>query len=107
MNVEEITEFVRNWQYDIEMLYQRAAFLIGYYRNDAHFEGCGTRAVCEALYEPNQKSGPDSVEVEPDELLPIVKRIAASLGLEIIGWVFTHLPRKQLISSADFVRMAK
>lgn len=48
-----MNQFVRYWQEDLEMQQQRAAWLIGYFKEDSHYE-LGIRAVVEGLYEPPQ-----------------------------------------------------
>eukprot|EP01053_Blabericola_migrator_P005928 Blabericola_migrator_1__5927@NODE_299_length_10197_cov_100_341955_g246_i0_p2_GENE_NODE_299_length_10197_cov_100_341955_g246_i0NODE_299_length_10197_cov_100_341955_g246_i0_p2_ORF_typecomplete_len489_score96_78NPL4/PF05021_15/6_4e51zfNPL4/PF05020_15/1_8e14UN_NPL4/PF11543_8/5_7e07ubiquitin/PF00240_23/0_00065Ubiquitin_2/PF14560_6/0_0023_NODE_299_length_10197_cov_100_341955_g246_i015633029 len=106
MNIKEMSQFVAYWRRD--MAFQRAAFLIGYYKEDPHYNECGVRAVVEAVYEPPQMSHTDCVEIQSENpFLPVVERIAAALGLEIIGWVFTHLPRKKLITASEILQMGR
>eukprot|EP01054_Gregarina_sp_Poly1_P009880 Gregarina_sp_Poly_1__9879@NODE_641_length_6995_cov_166_214059_g490_i0_p2_GENE_NODE_641_length_6995_cov_166_214059_g490_i0NODE_641_length_6995_cov_166_214059_g490_i0_p2_ORF_typecomplete_len481_score65_36NPL4/PF05021_15/4e54zfNPL4/PF05020_15/6_3e13UN_NPL4/PF11543_8/9_8e07ubiquitin/PF00240_23/0_0073Ubiquitin_2/PF14560_6/0_024EFhand_like/PF09279_11/1_7e03EFhand_like/PF09279_11/3_9e02EFhand_like/PF09279_11/2_3_NODE_641_length_6995_cov_166_214059_g490_i0281470 len=107
MNVAELSGFVTHWRNDLDMLQQRAAYLIGYYREDRHYENMGMRAVVEAIYEPPQVSGGDAVRVLDDPFLPTVEAVARALGLEIIGWTFTHLPRSRLVTASEVVTMGK
>eukprot|EP01056_Protomagalhaensia_sp_Gyna25_P005603 Protomagalhaensia_sp_Gyna_25__5602@NODE_774_length_2646_cov_310_594553_g607_i0_p1_GENE_NODE_774_length_2646_cov_310_594553_g607_i0NODE_774_length_2646_cov_310_594553_g607_i0_p1_ORF_typecomplete_len519_score72_13NPL4/PF05021_15/2_5e51zfNPL4/PF05020_15/3_5e14UN_NPL4/PF11543_8/1_1e05ubiquitin/PF00240_23/0_024_NODE_774_length_2646_cov_310_594553_g607_i010882425 len=107
MNVAELSGFVAHWRNTLYMLQQRAAFLIGYYREDLHYDDRGTRAVVEAVYEPPQNSRADGVDLNDDPFLPTVERVAAALGLEVIGWCFTHLPRKKLITASEVMSMGR
>lgn len=54
-----------------------------------------------------QIPGPDNVILTFDPQLELVEKIAASLGLEIVGWLFTHLPREKLITSSEAIVMAR
>eukprot|EP01055_Gregarina_sp_Pseudo9_P000816 Gregarina_sp_Pseudo_9__815@NODE_1521_length_1527_cov_4_719086_g1409_i0_p1_GENE_NODE_1521_length_1527_cov_4_719086_g1409_i0NODE_1521_length_1527_cov_4_719086_g1409_i0_p1_ORF_typecomplete_len500_score122_26NPL4/PF05021_15/6_2e51zfNPL4/PF05020_15/4_1e14UN_NPL4/PF11543_8/1_7e07ubiquitin/PF00240_23/0_035Ubiquitin_2/PF14560_6/0_042_NODE_1521_length_1527_cov_4_719086_g1409_i0151514 len=108
MNLSEISGFVSHWRSDLDMLEQRAAYLIGYYRVDPHYEKNGIRAVVEAIYEPPQLSQSDCVRLlEDDPFLPTVEALAAALGLEIVGWTWTHLPRNKLITGTEVLEMGK
>ncbi|CRG97853.1 nuclear protein localization protein 4, putative [Plasmodium gallinaceum] len=106
MNVEEIKDFVHYWCYNNNMIEQRAGWMYGYYKEDSHYN-LGIRAVCECIYEPPQINENNQVKFLPDEFLESVDLIAERLGLERIGWIFTHLPRKEYLTSDEVVHIAK
>lgn len=109
MNVNAFQSFTKNWFQDLEMLKQRCAWLIGYYIDDPHYGAGGTRAVVEAIYEPtDQVSTPDLARfADTDTNLPAVETIAARLGMEIVGWMFTHLPRERLITAQEALYISR
>ncbi|CAE7458632.1 NPLOC4, partial [Symbiodinium sp. KB8] len=72
---------------------QRAAFLYGRYESDPHKEGA-VRAIVEAVFEPAQAGDANSVRILPDDKVKIANEIAGVFGLQMIGWMFTHPPRK-------------
>lgn len=100
MNTEEIRNFVNFWMHDCEMLTQRCGWMYGYYIEDVHYP-MGIRAVCEAIYEPIQTGDIESVRIEPDNFLSVVDTIAERLGLERIGFIFSHLPRDNFFLTAQ------
>jgi len=51
----------------------------------------GIQATVAAIYEPPQVSTRGSVELLEDERESIVKEVAAGLGLQCVGWIFTDL----------------
>ncbi|KMZ80011.1 hypothetical protein PVIIG_04808 [Plasmodium vivax India VII] len=105
MNVEEVKNFVQYWYTNGSMCEQRVGWMYGYYREDPHYT-LGIRAVCECIYEPPQINEVDKVKLLPDDFLPSVDVIANRLGLERIGWIFTHLPRKEHLTSEEVVQIA-
>ena len=111
MNIAELSSFVMHWRTDLDMLSQRAGYLFGYYVEDLHYGLGGTRAVVEAVYEPPQQSTCDSVSIltgeELDPNLKVAEKVARRLGLEIVGWVFTHLPREKLITASEVMEMGR
>lgn len=102
---DELKQFVGYWQKH-EMLTQRVGFMYGYYIKDATYDD-GIRAVLEAIYEPPQRSEGARPLLLEDPLLETVDGVAAALGLERIGWIFTSLPRDQLLTSYDLMQAAK
>jgi nuclear protein localization family protein 4 len=109
MNVPEIQDFVRNWQVNLHMVNQRSGIMYGYYIEDPNYEG-GYRAVVEGIYEPPQECIDDSPVMDTnDSFQPVVDKIAESLGLERIGFIFTSLGRdsEHLMTSKEVVRAAK
>ncbi|EUD68201.1 hypothetical protein C922_01219 [Plasmodium inui San Antonio 1] len=106
MNVEEVKNFVQYWYTNGSMTEQRVGWMYGYYREDPHYT-LGIRAVCECIYEPPQINEVDKVKLLPDDFLDSVDVIANRLGLERIGWIFTHLPRKEHLTSEEVVQIAK
>ncbi|KFG51958.1 NPL4 family protein, partial [Toxoplasma gondii VAND] len=107
MNVEDVKNFVRFWQEDLQMLQQRFGYMFGYYVEDPHYPD-GIRAVCEAIYEPPQENTLTSLNVKKDdEEVKVAEKIADRLGLELIGCIFTHAPREELLTSHEVVDLAK
>lgn len=125
MNVKEMDQFVRYWRQTLDMQQERAGWLFGYFREDSHYPS-GIRAVVEAIYEPPQardftffiflyslvfnnyqvwESG--NIVFLDDPFLVTAKTVAASLGLEVVGWIFTHLPRVELLTSDEVQRIAQ
>ncbi|KAF8820252.1 NPL4 family protein [Cardiosporidium cionae] len=105
MNVEEIKNFVNYWRYSLDMVTQRAGWMFGYYKEDEHYP-LGIRAVCEAIYEPPQYSVNDSICLLDDPDNKKVEAIAAHLGLEKIGMIFTHLPRDEFLTAKEVISIA-
>lgn len=109
MNVPEIQDFVRNWQINLHMVTQRCGWMYGYYIEDPNYEG-GFRAVVEGIYEPPQSCVDDMAQMtERDEFLATADKVAASLGLERLGSIFTSLGRDEdhLMTSLEVLRAAK
>ncbi len=105
MNQEEISLFVNTWMQSFCMK-QRMGFLFGYYASDPNYIG-GVRAVVEAIYEPPQLG--DTVSVEPlqDSDRNTVDRIANSLSLECIGWIYTTIStEKEVCMTSSDIRKA-
>ncbi|SOV11596.1 nuclear protein localization protein 4, putative [Plasmodium sp. gorilla clade G2] len=106
MNVEEVRNFVNYWYTYNNMLEQRMGWMYGYYKEDNHYN-LGIRAVCECIYEPPQYCEDNKIHLLQDDFLPTVDVIAERLGLERIGWIFTHLPRQEYLTSDEVVNIAK
>lgn len=106
MNVKEVSNFVEHWCEVNNMLIQRGGWMYGYYKEDYHYD-LGIRAVCECIYEPPQYDKEGEVIFKEDPFLKTVDDIADSLGLERIGLIYTHLPRKENITSSEIVSIAK
>lgn len=106
MAVEEVKRFVNYWRYDMGLCEQRGGWMYGYYREDSHYL-LGIRAVCEAIYEPPQACISDVVSFLHDPQLVTADRLAAGLGLERIGWIFTHLPRDELLTAQELTQAAR
>eukprot|EP00730_Choanoeca_flexa_P005117 TRINITY_DN11879_c0_g2_i5.p1 TRINITY_DN11879_c0_g2~~TRINITY_DN11879_c0_g2_i5.p1 ORF type:complete len:565 (+),score=106.59 TRINITY_DN11879_c0_g2_i5:117-1811(+) len=51
----------------------------------------GIKAVVAAIYEPPQTGTPDGLELEEDSYDELVEQMAAMLGLQQVGWIFTDL----------------
>eukprot|EP00914_Ancora_sagittata_P002977 GHVO01006194.1.p1 GENE.GHVO01006194.1~~GHVO01006194.1.p1 ORF type:complete len:502 (-),score=88.70 GHVO01006194.1:58-1563(-) len=100
MAIDSIHNFVQYWKGPLNMDTQRAGLMYGYFRNDEHYVK-GVRAVVEAIYEPMQHSDGVSVRLLPDPNQPSVDAIASFMGLEPIGWIFTHLARDELLTSEE------
>eukprot|EP00922_Rhytidocystis_sp_ex-Travisia-forbesii_P072191 GHVS01107663.1.p1 GENE.GHVS01107663.1~~GHVS01107663.1.p1 ORF type:complete len:524 (-),score=85.76 GHVS01107663.1:236-1753(-) len=106
MNVDEVKGFVNYWRYELDMCQQRGGWMYGYYKEDHHYP-LGIRAVCETIYEPPQISSGGGVQFLADADLERADRIAAKLGIERIGWMFTHLPRDELLTADEVVQAAR
>ncbi|CAD7975139.1 unnamed protein product [Amoebophrya sp. A25] len=106
MNEAEIQNFVGHWR-SKDMMEQRGGYMYGYYRPDKHVE-LGVRAVMEAIYEPPQ-SEQDHVTFSnlPDDGTKIADQVAERLGLEKIGWIYTALPKDELLNSQEVLEIAK
>jgi nuclear protein localization protein 4 homolog len=105
MNQEEINLFVNEWLKHFCMK-QRMGFLFGYYASDPNYPD-GVRAVVEAIYEPPQIGDTHSVEPLQDPDRTIVDRVAASLSLECVGWIFTTInTEKEVCLTSNDVRKA-
>ena len=105
MNQEEINIFVNEWLKHFCMK-QRMGFLFGYYASDPNYPN-GVRAVVEAIYEPPQLGDAHSVEPIQDKDRFMVDRIAASLSLGCIGWIFTSInTEKEVCLTSHDVRKA-
>lgn len=48
-----------------------------------------------------------SVELLPDPRRPTVNALAAALGLQCVGFLFTHLPREELLTAEEILRSAR
>jgi len=88
------------------MTVQRAAFLIGHFEDDPNYPS-GKKAVVEAVYEPPQVTDGSVVSLLEDPQEATVDRLLKAMGLERVGWCFTHLPRDFLVSSGDIRKMAR
>lgn len=106
MNRPEVDNFVKYWQSSLDMVTQRCGLMYGYYREDKNYED-GCRAVLEGIYEPPQMPINDSVQMLDDPKKPLVDMITARLGLEPIGWIFTALPREEMLTSAEVGTIAR
>lgn len=70
--------------------HQRIGYLYGKY--EVHKDvPLGIKATVAAIYEPPQDGSQNTIKLLPDEKELLVNKIAASLGLKKIGWIFTDL----------------
>lgn len=99
MNVREITEFVKHWQ-QTHSLEQRGGFMYGYYAQDPNYPD-GIRAVLECIYEPMQHGDMNGFQFLSDPFAINADIIAAELGLEKIGWIFTSISHDAFLSSHE------
>ncbi len=100
MNQEEMNIFVSEWMKGYCMK-QRMGFLFGYYAEDPNYVD-GVRAVIEAIYEPPQLGDTNSVEPLEDNDRFYVDKIANSLSLECIGWVFTCINSEKDVALTSY-----
>lgn len=105
-NRDEINRFVGFWV-DHGMLVQRVGMLYGRYEEDEVTEG-GSKAVIHGIYEPPQRIDKfGGVRLMQDPRESEVLKITKAAGLEHVGWIFTHPPRDQAITSMEAHLMAK
>lgn len=84
---------------------QRVGFLYGYYAEDPVYSK-GVRCVVEALYEPPQENDFNHSIIMDDPFESHVEAIAASLGLERVGWTFTTFSKDVFLSSEELIQAA-
>jgi nuclear protein localization family protein 4 len=74
------------------------AWLYGYYSEDPNFPD-GVRVNVEALYEPPQIGEINGVQPLTDPNESKIDRIAESLSLEKVGWIFTSINQDTFLTS--------
>ncbi|XP_061377196.1 nuclear protein localization protein 4 homolog [Danaus plexippus] len=77
--------------------HQRVGFLYGRYELHPDVP-LGIRARVAAVYEPPQECSRDAVRLASDDHAALLDRLAARLGLERVGWIFTDLLPLDLVS---------
>lgn len=97
MNGEEIGNLIRHW---FNVGTQRVGYLYGYYAEDPTYS-LGVRAVVEAIYEPQQKNDFNHSIIMSDRKLHFANRIAESLGMQRIGYVFTTYNNDVFLTSDE------
>lgn len=104
MNSSEMNGFVSYWQH--KGMQQRAGFLYGYYAEDPNYPD-GIRAVVETIYEPPQMGDMNGFQFlnDPDEV--IADMVAAALGFEKIGWIFTSINHDEFLSSHEIKKASE
>lgn len=106
MNVQEVMQFVNYWRYDLGMQQHRAGLLFGSYAEDRHYD-LGIRAIVEAIYEPPQTyDDANGLRLLHDPHKQTVRELAGLLGLEPVGWIFTHGERAELLTSKEILEVA-
>lgn len=73
------------------------AWLYGYYSEDPNYPE-GVRVNVEAIYEPLQEGEMNAVIPLEDPYQHKVDRIAASLGFEKVGWIFTSMTQDMFLT---------
>lgn len=69
---------------------QRIGYLFGRY--EVHSDvPLGIKATVVAIYEPLQESSADTIRLLADAKAAVAESIAAQLGLQKVGWIFTDL----------------
>jgi len=71
-----------------------------------HFTEDGT-SVVEVIYEPKQQGSKDTVVMHLDPVTDQVDAIANMLGLQKVGWIFSHAARKQILTATEIVQAAQ
>lgn len=59
------------------------------------------------LYRQVFESASGAIVFIDDPFLASAKIVANSLGLELVGWIFTHLPREELLTSDEVRHIAQ
>lgn len=92
-NTTIVEQFLNYWR---TTSHQRIGFLYGYYETHKDVP-LGIKATVVAIYEPPQQSSTDYIRLSlPDENERTVDEIAAGLGLQRVGWIFTDLVSEDL-----------
>ena len=87
-NGEIVNRFLDSWRNTNS---QRMAFLYGRYSKHPDIP-LGIKAEVAAIYEPKQLNKPDSLKMLEDQQgIEAADKIAKSLGLVKVGWIFTDL----------------
>ena len=101
-NDYEFRQFAASW---LASRTQHIGFLFGSYDTPAHGP---SSAHIEVIYEPPQERslfGARLADIDHD--LPMVRRVASLLGLEPIGWIFTHAPREESMTCTEILAAAQ
>jgi nuclear protein localization family protein 4 len=86
-NASIVERFLDYWR---QTGHQRIGFLFGRY--EVHSDvPLGIKAIVVAIYEPLQENTADTIRLLPDPKAPAAESIAAQLGLQKVGWIFTDL----------------
>jgi nuclear protein localization family protein 4 len=85
---------------------QRMAWLYGYYSEDPNYPE-GVRVNIEALYEPPQLGEINGVTVLDDPRQSKVDRLAESLSLEKVGWIFTSINQETFLTAQEIRQVAR
>ncbi|KAJ1488316.1 NPL4 family-domain-containing protein [Baffinella frigidus] len=100
INIEAGTSFQKFVVQDMEFQQQRVGILYG----TCDLAG---NVRCEAVYEPPQEGDAEAYKVLEDPDFDRVDRVAALLGLRIVGSIFTARSRKCILSSQDIMLAAR
>lgn len=76
------------------------AWLYGYYSEDPNYPE-GVRVNIEAIYEPPQLGEINGVNVLDDPNQSKVDRLAESLSLEKVGWIFTSINQETFLTAQE------
>jgi nuclear protein localization family protein 4 len=106
MNFNEMQSFVNFWQGESGCMEQRMAWLYGYYSEDPNYPE-GVRVNIEALYEPPQLGEINGVTVLDDPRQSKVDRLAESLSLEKVGWIFTSINQETFLTAQEIRQVAR
>jgi nuclear protein localization family protein 4 len=92
-NTAIVEQFLNYWR---TSGHQRIGLLYGFY--EVHKDvPLGVKGTVVAIYEPPQQSSSDAIRLSlPDPNQKSVDSIAAKLGLQQIGWIFTDLVTQDL-----------
>jgi nuclear protein localization family protein 4 len=90
----------QNYLQEKKFLTQRVGLLYGKFKEDGS-------AVIDVIYEPPQTSTKAEATMLPDPDKDRVESIASMLGLQRVGWIFSHPKRDYVMSSAEIIRAAE
>lgn len=105
LHVDAFNKFLLPWS-NYGRVCQRMGIMLGYYEDDDNYID-GIKAVVQEIYEPCQDFNEGKVVLLEDPLFDRLQPYLFELGLEPIGWIFTHETRDYLISSNDMEIMYK
>ena len=103
MNFKELQKFVDHWRRG-SCMEQRTGYLYGYFSEDPNYP-LGIRVNIEAIYEPPQISEMGGFIELDDPGSHKVDMVAAALGLERVGQIFTKVDQDTILT-ADEVKKA-
>ncbi len=97
----EAAKKFQNYLHEKKFQVQRCGILYGNFLEDGS-------TVIEVIYEPPQVSSPKGATmVDPDPDLDTAESIANMLGLQRVGWIFSHPARSYFMSSAEVMKTAE
>jgi len=105
MNFKELQKFVDHWRRG-SCMEQRIGYLYGYFSEDPNYP-LGIRVNVEAIYEPPQISEMGGFIELDDPGSHKVDMIAAALGLERVGSIFTKVDQDTILSADEVKRAAE
>jgi nuclear protein localization family protein 4 len=105
MNFKELNKFVNHWK-STGCLEQRCAYLFGYYSEDPNYPE-GVRVNVEAIYDPPQIAEMGGFIELDDQHRYKADLIAESLGLELVGQMFTKIDQETFLNAEEVKRAAR
>lgn len=97
--------FVQEWLLSREQE-QMLGLLFGRYESRSGASGQREIALVYGLYKPKQHFADGRIVLEHDDAVPVATSVAARLGLQCIGAVFTAPPSELVLSSFDVELLA-
>jgi len=90
----------QNYLHQQKFQVQRVGLLYGKFMDDGS-------TVIDVIYEPPQQSSKTGSAMLPDPDKDRVESIASMLGLQRVGWIFSHPARDYVMSSSEIYRAAE